>query len=193
MSSVRHDVHDEAWLRQRSAAGLDKFDEVWNGVLHVVPPPSGPHQLLSTSLAVAMHERARSRGLLLSMETGLFDPGRRSNDYRTPDLSVYRPQNASVRGIDGRAELVVEVRSPNDETYEKFPFYAAQEVQEILVIHPDTRRFELYRLNGADYVVTEADEAGVVTIVSLDIGLATVATDDGPRLSVTVDDVTTHV
>jgi Uma2 family endonuclease len=193
MSSVRHDVHDEQWLRQRSAAGLDKFDEVWNGVLHVVPPPSGPHQLLSTFLAFAMHDCARSRGLLFSMETGVFDPVLGMHDYRTPDFSVYRPENASERGIDGRAELVVEVRSPRDETYEKFPFYAAQHVQEILVVHPDSRRFELYRLNGADYVVTEADASGVVTVASLDVALETVATDDGPRLAVTVGDITTHV
>lgn len=193
MSSVRHDVTDHEWLRQRSAAGLDRFDEVWDGVLHVVPPPSGQHQRMSTALAFAVHERAGARGLILSMETGLFDPLNGLKDFRTPDFSVYRAENASDRGIDGRAELVVEMRSPRDETYEKFPFYAAQQVQEVLVVHPESRRFELFRLDGAGYLPVEPDAAGVITIASLDVGLATVETDDGPRLQVTVGDVATRL
>ncbi len=36
----------------------------------------------------------------------------------------------------GTADLVVEVRSPDDESYAKLDFYAAKGVREVLVLHP---------------------------------------------------------
>lgn len=193
MSSVRHDVHDEAWLRQRTAAGLDQFDEVWDGVLHVVPPPSGDHQWVEASLIHAFFDRAVERGCRVTPETGVFDPVKGLQDFRVPDLSVYRLENATARGIDGRAELVVEIRSPRDETYEKFGFYASHAVQQVLVVHPVTRAVELYDLDGDGYRRVEPGPDGIVTIGCLDADLVTVATDDGPRLQITVGDVTTSV
>ena len=42
------------------------------------------------------------------------------------------------RAIDGHAELVVEIRSPNDESYDKLPFYAACKIPECWIIDPVT-------------------------------------------------------
>jgi hypothetical protein len=36
----------EAMLAERRRLELDGRDEVWNGVLHMVPPSGGPHQRL---------------------------------------------------------------------------------------------------------------------------------------------------
>ena len=45
------------------ACGLDVFDEVWAGVLHMVPPPSEDHQRLGSELiAVFVHGEATSTG-----------------------------------------------------------------------------------------------------------------------------------
>ncbi len=192
MVSVRHDV-DEEWLRLRSARGLDRFDEVWDGVLHVVPPPSGPHQRLGTKLAHVLFDRAEQRGFVLSYETGLFDAEKGDQDYRQPDLSLYRPDNATRRGIDGHAELVVEIRSPDDETYQKFDFYARAQVAELLVIHPDSREFELYRLTDGAYERVAADPEAGVRLTALDVDLATIETDEGPRLRATVGAVVTLI
>lgn len=41
---------------------------------------------------------------------------------------------------------MVEIRSPRDESYRKFPFYVAVGVREVLVLHPADRRAELFRL-----------------------------------------------
>lgn len=171
----------EALLEERRRLGHDVFDEMWEGVLHMVPPPGGPHQRLETCLARAFGPAADRRGLLISAETGLFAA---ADDYRVPDLAVYRPEHASDRGIDDRAELVVELRSPRDESYEKLDWYAARGVKEVFIIHPHTRVVERYALRGGAYRLTEANSSGYVTSEVLGLRLSTVESSDGPRLRV---------
>ncbi len=129
-------------LDERRALGLDGRDEMWHGVLHMVPPAGGPHQFLSGQFFLAVAPLAQTLGLVPMMETGLF---RTDKDYRVPDQMYHRPEHRSERGAEG-AELVVEVRSPNDETYEKLEFYAALGVREVIVLHPLHPAVELYRL-----------------------------------------------
>lgn len=145
-------------LEERRRLGLDGHDEMWDGVLHVVPPASGDHQVLGSSLLVALFPVARSLGLVASYETGLF---RADDDYRVPDLLVSRPQARSPRGAEG-AELVVEIRSTGDESYAKLGFYAAVGVREVLVVHPGDGRAELFRLTGDRLLPVTADAEGGV-------------------------------
>jgi Uma2 family endonuclease len=44
-----------------------------------------------------------------------------------------------------RAALVVEVVSTDDETFEKFPFYAAHGVEEVIVVEPASRTARIRR------------------------------------------------
>ncbi|HVE87525.1 MAG TPA: Uma2 family endonuclease, partial [Myxococcales bacterium] len=74
-------------LEDRRRKGLDRFDEVWEGVLHMVPPPSRWHQELEGELLVVLGPLARRRGLGCVHDAGLF---RSDQDYREPDLMVYR-------------------------------------------------------------------------------------------------------
>lgn len=132
----------QSMLDERRRLGLDGRDEMWDGVLHMVPPPGGPHQRLSTDLMLTLGSLARARGLVPHMETGLFAQAR---NFRVPDQLYSRSDDLSDRGVEG-ADLVVEIRSPGDETYDKIPFYAACGVREMLIVHPADRRFELLRL-----------------------------------------------
>lgn len=43
------------------------------------------------------------------------------------------------------AAVVVEILSPDDETFEKFSFYARHDVDEVLVADPAARRITLWR------------------------------------------------
>ncbi|MGH9180825.1 MAG: Uma2 family endonuclease, partial [Acidimicrobiales bacterium] len=149
----------EHLLEERRRTGVDRFDEVWEGVLHMVPAPSGPHQRLGLRLAVTLVPLAEERGLVASLETNLARPGTVASDYRVPDLAFYRRENASEFGIEGRAELAVEILSPNDETYDKLGFYADVEVQELLVIHPGTCAVELFVLGDGrlEFATPDAD------------------------------------
>jgi Uma2 family endonuclease len=156
-------------LDERRRLGIDVRDEMWNGVVHMVPPPKDEHQGLSGDLYYVLYPLAKRRGLVPRMETGLFDT---DDNYRVPDQLYRRPEHGSERGAE-RAELVVEVRSPNDDTYRKLDFYAAAGVREVLVLHPDDRRAELFRLvDGRLLPVSAAN--GVVESDVLGVGLATV-------------------
>jgi Uma2 family endonuclease len=174
----------ESLLDERRRQGLDVFDEIWEGVLHLVPPPSGDHQRLELELGSVFLAAAKRHGLVASNETGLFAA---DDDYLVPDIVVSRRDNCSERGVDGTAELVVELRSPGDESYEKLPWYAARGVTEMLVVDPATRRFELYRSHRGAAVAVAPDDDGSVTLDTLGVRLLTVRSGEGLRLRVTTD------
>jgi Uma2 family endonuclease len=171
----------ESLLEERRSLGLDVFDEVWEGVLHMVPPPGGPHQRLGMCLARALGPAADRQGLFLSHETGLFAA---ADDYRVPDLSVYRPEHASDRGIDETAAMVVELRSPRDESYDKLDWYAVRGVTEALIIDPPTRAVERYALRGGAYRLVQPDAEGMVTSEVLGVRLGPVETPESPCLRI---------
>ncbi len=150
----------QALLDERRAKGLDKSDEMWEGELHMVPPPSAEHQAFAVDLFLILAPRAKELGLLPWYDpTGLFRPGV-DNDWRIPDQQYTRPEVASARGIEGAASLVVEILSPHDETYRKLDWYASVGVSEVLVIHPGTKKVELFanrdaRMERVEPVVIE--------------------------------------
>lgn len=131
----------QAMLDERRGLGLDGRDEMWDGVLHMVPPAGGPHQSLSGDFYYVAVPLARERGLKPLMETGLF---RTADDFRVPDQLYCRLEHFSRRGAEA-AELVVEVRSDGDDTYRKIGFYSALGVREMIVLHPQPRRVEFFR------------------------------------------------
>lgn len=90
MRAVLLDV-PESLLEERRRTGVDVFDEVWDGVLHMVPPPSSWHQQLGTRMVVAVVPLAEGKGLVASYQTGVFRAGAGESDYRVPDLVVARP------------------------------------------------------------------------------------------------------
>lgn len=160
----------EAMLAERRRLGLDGRDEMWNKVLHMVPPPGGPHQRLGSQLFLVLAPLAERHGLVPSYETGLF---RGDEDYRVPDQLYCRPKHQSERGAEG-AELVVEIRSKDDETYQKIGFYAALGVCEMLIVHPEDRRVELLRAVGNRLLPVTADADGGVRSEVLGAHFATV-------------------
>lgn len=151
MRAVILDV-DERLIAERHRLGLDHRDEMWEGVLHVVPPPSRRHQVIAGHLHAALLPVALRLGLEISPETGVFANG---DDYKVPDIAVYDPSVASERGVDGAPALVVEIRSPGDESTEKLPWYFERGVDEVLVVDRDALELDLWR--RGDAVRGEAD------------------------------------
>jgi Uma2 family endonuclease len=162
---------DDSWLAERARLGLDHLDEMWEGVLHVVPPPGLLHQRLGSELLAFLKPLLRRRGLDVQYETGVFRPGSDGSDYRVPDLVFFRADDTellSERGLEGGPLAVLEIRSPHDETYEKLPFWASLGVREVIVILPPSRETEIYRLAGDRYVAVSADERGRVHAATID-------------------------
>jgi Uma2 family endonuclease len=166
---------DPGWLAERRRLGLDARDEVWDGVLHVVPPASLPHQDIGGELYVVLRGVAASLGLKVFYESGVFDPTKGDADYRVPDLVVAAPTQLSTRGIEGRAELVIEILSSDDESRDKLPFYATCQVQEVWLVEPKTRVVEVYVLRGEPYFAVAAGSDGIVKAPRLALDLQTIA------------------
>ena len=164
----------QALLAERRRLGIDRFDEMWEGVLHMVPPPSEEHQRIGTKLLVALEPLAEAAGLLMRYETGVFDPlAESSSNYRTPDLVVFDPSCRSDRGVEGGPALAIEIRSPGDETLEKLDFYARVGLAELLVVDRDDKTVRRWTLDRVTLVERLPDSDGRHRLDSLEVRLAT--------------------
>ena len=171
---------DEKWLEERRRLGHDRRDEVWDGVLHVVPTPTATHQRFESALERVLYPLVTPFGLEVFHEIDILDPKKGRDNYRQPDIAVVSPTDVSD-WIDGHAELVVEVRSPYDEAYEKIPFYEMCKIREYWIIDPVTRAFEVRVLRRGKYVIAKPDTKGVVYAPRFALRLSIV---DGPRLRI---------
>ncbi|HEX3693722.1 MAG TPA: Uma2 family endonuclease [Solirubrobacteraceae bacterium] len=153
----------KALLERRTSLGLDRKDEVWEGVLHVVPAPSHRHASLAQQLAVILDGPARRAGLEPTMAE--FNLGDCEDDFRVPDGGLHRPGAAEM--WHPTAALVVEIVSPGDETWQKLPFYAAHHVEEVLIVDPDTRRAHWLALIGDRY--SPIERSGLIELGPADL------------------------
>jgi Uma2 family endonuclease len=164
MKAVVLHVSEEE-LAHRRLTGIDRFDEMWEGILHMAPAPAYEHQRIVTGLLMFLGRLCESDGRgTLTVQINVFgDTAVPSQDYRIPDLTFVaagREQVLAADGARGGPDAVIEVRSPGDETYDKLPFFARLGVREVIVIDRDSKRTEIYRLAGTQYVAVAPDERG---------------------------------
>lgn len=148
----------EALKERRRRAGLDRLDEVWEGVLHMVPAPSYEHAKVAQQLAELLGPLARTAGLEPAMNE--FNLGESERDFRVPDGGLHRP-GASGTWLP-TAALVVEIVSPDDETWQKLPFYAAHGVDELLIVDPGERSVHWLALADGEY--REVERSGLIEL-----------------------------
>jgi Uma2 family endonuclease len=181
----------EALLAERARLGVDRWDEVWEGVLHMALMRSGSHQRLGAELLLALDGPCDQRGVELLYSIGLFAA---EDDFRIPDLTAFRPEHLAERGVDDTAELVVEILSPGDESRDKLPWYAARRVAEMVIIDPDSRTVELWSgRSGEPELIADTAAGTPVELTTVGAVLTTIATADGPRLRVEVDGTATDI
>jgi Uma2 family endonuclease len=187
MRAVVVHVREEE-LADRRAKGLDRWDEMWEGVLHMTPAPSLEHQRILDRMIEFLGPRLREsgRGTLVS---GINVFGADAN-YRIPDLTFVAAGREHVLHQDGvrdeGPDALLEIRSPEDETYDKLPFYAALAVREVIVCHRDTKEPEIFRLAGSQYVAVQRDAEGGLVSEVLAIGFRRV---DGTPPRLRLDDI----
>ena len=172
---------DREWLDDRRRRGIDGQDEVWDGVLHVLPPPFTDHQRFESDLEFALWPHVVAGGLEILHQVSIVDPRDHNKNYRIPDIIVVDPRYVLKRGTEGPVELAIEILSPDDESREKIPYYASRGVKELWLVDPETRMIEVYVLRGSTYFVAMADRAGVIRAPALDLELSIVA---GPKLRI---------
>jgi Uma2 family endonuclease len=182
MHAVMRDPSPEM-LEERRRLGHDMLDEVWDGVLHMVPQPGTTHQSFARELFLFLNSRVRE-GHQIFYETALYLSPDESN-YRIPDLVVASNADIAERGVEKHAELVVEVLSKNDMSRDKLPFYAECNVQEVWLVDPKTREHEIYVLRGHQYFAATPDREGTTHAPLFALDFQTIA---GPKLRITAAD-----
>ena len=136
----------KALIERRRRLGLDHRDEIWDGVYRMNPPPSHEHQVILQQLAELLGQPARDAGLEpVVQEFGLGT----SEEFRVPDGGLHRPGATGV--WHPAAALVIEIVSPGDDTWQKLPFFAAHEVDEVLIVDPAERTVHWLGLTGGEY------------------------------------------
>lgn len=144
----------EHFLQRRKQIGADRWDEMWEGELHMPPAPIPEHQDLEWTIETWLRIRwARSRGAKVFHQINVASPGGWPNDYRIPDLVLLAPDRFHIQKreyFDGGPNVVVEIRSPGDESMDKLPFYGRIGVEEAWVIDRDTKVPEIYLLRGEE-------------------------------------------
>jgi hypothetical protein len=133
-------------LEGRRRSGLDRLDEIWEGVYHMVPAPSGSHASIESQLHQLLGPLATVAGLTMIGQSNL---GESEHDFRVPDGALHRSPPAGV--WLPTAALVIEIVSPGDESWEKLPFYAAHGVDEVLIVDPQERSVSWLALEHGEY------------------------------------------
>jgi Uma2 family endonuclease len=139
------------YRERRERLGLDKYDEVWDGVLVVPALPNTEHQRLVQLLSIPFSAVIDwDRGDAVMPGANVSDRGSDwKENYRCPDVVVVL---AGGRARDcgthwrGGPDLVVEIASPGEDPRQKNDFYAKVKTRELLAIDRDPWGLELYQL-----------------------------------------------
>lgn len=140
-------------IARRRASGLDRYDEVWDGVYVMSPMAKNEHQSLVTELSGAITSLVDWKGIgqtFAGANVSDRDEGWTQN-YRIPDVLVFNTETSSIdcgTHWRGGPELAIEIVSPGDRTTEKREFYATVGTNELLVVDRDPWQLALYRLDS---------------------------------------------
>ena len=144
-------VFEKQVRKDREQQSVDRWDEVWEGVLVVPPSPNTEHFRLVSRLNSAFSavidwdrgDQAAPGGNVSDREQDW------TKNYRVPDALVYLMGSAAVdRNTHwvGGPDFVVEIISPGEAPHKKFDFYAKIGTRELLIVDRDPWQLELYQL-----------------------------------------------
>lgn len=139
----------DALIEERRRTGIDRFDEVWESVYVVNPPPSFRHSTVAGLILDLLEPHADAKGLVVRREVGIG----RSDDHRIPDVVVANTSDLDDAGhYLLTAAIAIEVLSPN-ERIDKRPFYFTHNVTEVVAVDPATASVEWHAIapDGAGY------------------------------------------
>jgi Uma2 family endonuclease len=147
-------------IQERKRKGIDRYDEIWEGMYVMPSMPTNAHQLLVGDLGDIFHEVVKKARLGQSYPGANVSDRRKGWEYnhRVPDLLVVLNNSRSVdcnTHFCGGPDFLVEIQSPGDDTEEKVPFYGKIGVRELLIIHRDKRTLRLLRLEGEELVLVK--------------------------------------
>lgn len=179
----------EELIRARQERGVDRYDEVWDGVYVMPPLANNPHQILVSRFNTILDH------VIVMEGRGEVVPGANVSDrredwehnYRCPDvLAVLKGGQAIDCGTHffGGPDFLVEIQSPGDDTELKIPFYSKIRVKELLIVHRDTRQLRLYRHDGNELKLVAPADGKWLTSAIVPLAFRRQVLRSGPRLEV---------
>ena len=138
-------------IAERAACGGDRFDEVWEGTYMMSPLANNEHQEIQSGLCAAIRNALgwQSPFLILSGANISDREDDWEYNYRCPDVVVLAPdtkaKNCNTHWYGG-PDFAVEITSPHDRSRDKFDFYGAVGVRELLLVDRNNWTLEFYRL-----------------------------------------------
>lgn len=185
-------------LEWRQQTGANRYDEIWEGVLHMPPVPNREHQDLEYCLENWLRDIwARPLGNKVYHQIHIASPGGwPDKNYRLPDLVLLTPDRFGIdrnEYFEGGPDVVVEIHSPNDESYEKLDFYAAVGVREVWIVDRDSRRPDLFVCGEGTHARQVPAADGWITSSATGIELRHVAAERKLALRMAGQEATTHV
>lgn len=180
-------------IRRRRALGLDRYDEVWNGVYVMSPIADNDHQeitgLFTWAIRDAIGRNSPTRVFPGANVSDQID--RWTKNFRVPDVLVFSPGNtAEDRGTHwlGGPDFAIEIVSRDDHSREKLEFYAKVGVRELLLIDRKPWRLELFReRDGRLESVGTSDEetSGIIDSEVLPLSFRLISGSPRPRIEAT--------
>lgn len=184
---------EELIIAERREKGLDRHDEVWEGVYVVSPDPTPEHQLIVGLLTTIFVQVIKFPG------DGVVFPGLNVSDrgeewtqnYRCPDVAVYLKNNPVVKyeaHYCGGPDLAVEITSPYDKAREKLDFYAQVNTRELLILDRDVWSLELYQLEDGKLVLkgtSTVEQSQVLPLLSVPVTMQMQVGEPRPQILVT--------
>ncbi len=183
-------------VEERIDSGSDRFDEVWEGVYVVSPLPNDEHQEIVANFIICF-------GVVIQLtKVGKVRPGVNISDrvenwdknYRGPDVVVFmndtKAQNHNSFWLGG-PDFAVEVVSRNDQSREKFDFYAKVGMRELLIVDRYPWALELYRLgevgtlNLVGRSTLDQPDLLVSQVLPMSFRLQADEAEERPKISVT--------
>jgi Uma2 family endonuclease len=157
------------WLEERRRSGACRWDEMWEGVLHIPPVSTVPHQELLGDLLVLLHQEWHEHDRLeVIHRVPVVLPCNQSRwewDYRIPDLLILDRQTSESANpnffSDPPPLCCIEIHSPGDESYKKLSFYFELGVPEVWIIHRDTKKPEVFLRDDSEYRLQSSENGWV--------------------------------
>jgi len=186
-------VEIRSLMRRRRRSGLDRFDEVWDGVYVMSPQPNPEHMLLSGMLThVFLSALPPSRVLGVAPGGNISD--RRENwakNFRCSDVLVFLAGNPAEQLEShwvGGPDFAVEIISRGDRARKKLGFYTKVGVRELLLIDRRPWRLEHYCLREGSLELaghTVLGENSAITSELLGLSFRLIANKPRPKIEIT--------
>ncbi len=187
-------------LRERRHKGIDRRDEVWDGVYVMSPEPDNQHQKLSGRLFSRL-EAALEAHPDFDVYPSINISDQRENwrsNFRIPDVAVFAPGNhARDLGTHwlGGPDFAIEILSRGDRSRKKFGFYHKVGVRELLLINRNPWTLELYARDVEAFSLvgkSTPDDAQPLASNILPLTFRLAPAEPRPQIQLTSPDGTQH-